>query len=63
MPLKHNKDGSLDIYIQRDSRGTTDEANWLPAAQGAFSVTMRIYWPKESVLDGSWKPPAVHLVQ
>ena len=59
MPLKYNPDGSLDIYIQRDSPGKEKEANWLPAAKGDFSVTMRIYWPKESVLDGSWKPPAI----
>jgi hypothetical protein len=59
MPLKYNPDGSLDIYIQRDSPGIAKEANWLPAAKGGFTVTMRIYWPKESVLDGSWKPPAI----
>jgi hypothetical protein len=59
MPLKYNPDGSLDIYIQRDSPGKEKEANWLPAAKGDFNVTMRIYWPKESVLDGSWKPPAI----
>jgi hypothetical protein len=41
------------------------ESNWLPAAEGEFSVTMRIYWPKEkdpSILDGTWKPPAVKRV-
>jgi hypothetical protein len=62
MPLKYNPDGSLDIYIQHDSPGKDQEANWLPAAKGDFNVTMRIYWPKKSVLDGTWKPPAVKLV-
>lgn len=56
MPLKYNADGSLDIYIQRDSPRKDKEPNWLPAAEGDFSVTMRIYWPKESMLDSSWKP-------
>jgi hypothetical protein len=63
MPLKYNSDGSLDIYIQRDSPGTAKEANWLPAPPGKFSVTLRIYWPKESVLDGTWKPPAIRTAQ
>ncbi len=63
MPLKYNPDGSLDIYIQRDSPGRQKESNWLPAAQGSFDVTMRIYWPKESVLNGSWKPPAIQMAR
>lgn len=62
LPLKRNPDGSLDIYIQRESAGKDKQANWLPAAAGEFSVTMRIYWPKESMLDGSWKPSAVKRV-
>jgi len=63
MPLKRNKDGSLDLYIQHDSPGKEKAANWLPAAQGEFNVTMRIYWPKPEALDGKWKPPAVVKVQ
>ena len=63
MPLKYNEDGSLDIYIQREAPGKDKESNWLPAPEGEFSPTMRIYWPKESVLDGTWKPPAIQLVK
>jgi hypothetical protein len=62
MPLKRNNDGSLDIYIRRDFPGADREPNWLPAPGGNFNVTMRMYWPKHhspSILDGSWKPPAV----
>ncbi len=62
MPLKKNSDGSIDIYIQRESPGKDKESNWLPAAEGEFSITMRMYWPKEtppSIIDGSWKPPAL----
>ena len=59
MPLKYNKDGSLDIYIQRESPGKAKESNWLPAPEGEFSVTMRIYWPKPEALDGTWKPTAI----
>jgi hypothetical protein len=59
MPLKYNKDGSLDVYIQRESPGKDKLANWLPAAEGPFSVTMRIYWPKPEALDGTWKPSPI----
>ncbi len=59
MPLKSNPDGSLDVYIQHDRPADDKAANWLPAPQGGFSVTMRIYWPEGSALDGLWVPPAV----
>lgn len=62
MPLKKNKDGSLDLYVQHDSPGKDKEANWLPASDKDFNVTLRMYWPTEkapSIIDGSWKPPAV----
>jgi hypothetical protein len=57
--LKKNADGSLTIYMQKDSPGADKESNWLPAPNGPIYVVMRIYWPKEAALDGSWKPPAV----
>jgi hypothetical protein len=66
MPFKRNPDGSLDLYIQHESPGKDKEQNWLPAPAGEFNMTMRLYWPKEkdpSILDGSWKPPAVTKVQ
>jgi hypothetical protein len=62
MPLKYNRDGSLDVYIQKDSPGKNKEANWLPAAAGDFSITMRVYWPKPAMLDGSWTPPPLKRV-
>ncbi len=30
---------------------------------GPIYVVMRIYWPKETALNGSWKPPAVQLTK
>jgi hypothetical protein len=57
--LVFNADGSLDIFIQHASPGNDNEANWLPAPEGAFNVTMRLYWPQESVLQGAWSPPAI----
>jgi len=62
-PLITNPDGSIDIYIQRDSPDPAGTPNWLPApAGGNFSLTLRLYWPKESVVDKSWAPPAIQLV-
>jgi hypothetical protein len=68
MPLKYNEDGSLDVYVQKDSPDRDKEANWLPAAAGDFSITMRIYWPKDtppSILppgEGTWQPPGLKRV-
>ena len=34
--------------------------NWLPSTgDEAINLTMRIYAPKRSVLNGEWMPPAV----
>jgi hypothetical protein len=46
MPSKANADGSFDLYFQNDSSGKDKESNWLPAPQGPFNQTMRIYAPK-----------------
>jgi hypothetical protein len=62
MPFKRNADGSLDLYIQNESPGKAKVANWLPAPKGEFNVMMRMYWPNDkalSILDGTWKPPAL----
>ena len=62
--LAFNSDGSLDIYIQRESPGKDKELNWLPApAGGPFTMNLRLYWPKSEILDGSWKPPGVTLAR
>jgi hypothetical protein len=63
-PLINNADGSIDIYIQRDSHDSAKMPNWLPApASGNFSLTLRLYWPKQQVVDKTWVPPAVQLVE
>ncbi len=60
--MKYNADGSLDIYIQSGAPGADKGANWLPApASGPFNLTVRNYWPKEAMLDGTWRPPKVKL--
>jgi hypothetical protein len=60
--LKKNPDGSITLYIQNVSPGAEKEPNWLPAPAGPIYMVMRLYWPKEAALSGSWKPPPVHRV-
>ncbi|MET4029199.1 hypothetical protein ABIB94_000299 [Bradyrhizobium sp. JR7.2] len=63
--MKKNADGSLTLYIQKDSPGVDKESNWLPAPNDEIYLVMRLYWPKTtapSILPaggGSWQPPAV----
>lgn len=58
-PLVRNGDGSFDVYLQAESPGTGTEANWLPVPAAPFSMTLRLYWPDEPALDGSWAMPTV----
>ena len=58
-PVAMNPDGSLDIYIQHDNPGADKVRNWLPAPTGPFLLMMRLYWPDQSVIDGTWKPPGI----
>jgi hypothetical protein len=57
--LKKNPDGSLTLYVPKDSPGTDKESNWLLAPDKAFYMQMRLYWPKQEALDGEWKPAPV----
>lgn len=67
--MKRNEDGSLTLYIQKDSPGADKEANWLPAPDGPIYMVMRLYWPKAeapSILppgEGTWSPPAIQKVR
>ena len=57
------EDGSLTLYIQKDSPGEELEANWLPAPDGPFYCVMRLYGPKEEALSGEWiNPPLVKAI-
>jgi len=63
--MKKSSDGSLTLYIQKDSPGKGKEANWLPAPDGPIYLVLRLYGPKDtppSILPaghGTWKPPAI----
>ncbi|MFJ4946823.1 DUF1254 domain-containing protein [Streptomyces sp. NPDC088760] len=58
-----NADGSVDLYVQRDAPAADKKANWLPAPSGQFNVMLRLYWPQQSVIDGTWTPPAITKAQ
>ena len=60
--LQRNPDGSMDLYIQKESPGPDKQANWLPSPGGEFILMMRLYWPKDEVLDGAWVPPPARRV-
>lgn len=63
--MKTNADGSLSLYIQKESPGREKESNWLPAPDGPIYLVMRLYWPRTeppSILpagQGTWKTPPV----
>jgi hypothetical protein len=55
-------DGSILLYFSNKQPAGVPASNWLPAPPGKFLLMMRNYWPDPtppSLLDGSWKPPAV----
>jgi hypothetical protein len=64
--LKHNPDGSVDLYIQHASPGADKESNWLPAPKDKFILMLRLYWPDEtspSIIDGTWTIPQVKVAE
>jgi len=52
-----SKDGSLTIYMQKESPGKELESNWLPAPDGPFYAVLRLYGPKSEALEGKWVAP------
>jgi len=59
--LAKGADGSVTLYVQRSMDETDSRrSNWLPAPQqGAFNLTMRLYWPKRPAVNADWHPPAI----
>ena len=53
--LRVNPDGSLSVLIQHNEP-KEGPSNWLPVGSGEFYLVMRIYEPKPSVFDGSFRP-------
>jgi len=57
--LRLNPDNSISIVIQQEWPGEAWDHNWLPAPNDAFSLVLRLYWPKTDALSEHWKPPVV----
>jgi hypothetical protein len=58
--FKRDADGGITFYIQHKSPGADQEANWLPSPPSMpFNLTIRVYQPKKSLLDGTYKIPPV----
>jgi hypothetical protein len=58
--LAPNADGSVDILLQ--STPPLLQSNWLPTPAGPFTLTLRLYWPDSTILNGKWTIPGVDLV-
>jgi hypothetical protein len=60
--LETDADGGITLYIQHESPGADLESNWLPTPEGPFVMSMRLYWPKQEALNGTWKQPPLRRV-
>ncbi|MGO4326531.1 DUF1254 domain-containing protein [Cupriavidus sp. 2TAF22] len=60
--LKYNRDGSLDLVIQNARPPASQLPNWLPAPADGFNLMLRVYWPKQAMLDGTWVVPPVERI-
>jgi len=56
--LKYNSDGSLTIYMSH-KMPKEGPGNWLPAPDGPFDILLRLYGPKEEVMNNTWVPQPV----
>lgn len=65
--LQRSDNGSIKLYLQPDSPGVENEANWLPSPDGKpFEVMLRMYGPNQkspSIFDETWAPPKILKVQ
>ncbi|MFI7004376.1 DUF1254 domain-containing protein [Nocardia sp. NPDC050175] len=59
IPVVPNPDGSIDLAVQQADPGPdVPPGNWLPIPEsGQFSLTLRLYAPKDEAIQGRWQPP------
>jgi hypothetical protein len=55
--LHRDADGSLTIVIQHEP--PSDTSNWLPAPAAPFRPILRLYQPRASILNGTYKIPPI----
>lgn len=62
--LTYEKDGSLKLYVSPEYNSKWSMSNWLPSPKkDKIMLTMRMYVPKQSVVEGLWYPPLVTLIE
>lgn len=61
VPVVAGPDGTVEIVVQNANPGpAVPTGNWLPIpVSGKFSLTMRLYAPKQQALEGNWPIPAL----
>ncbi|EAH3957204.1 DUF1214 domain-containing protein, partial [Listeria monocytogenes] len=58
--LEYDLDGGLTLYISAKKPAGDTLTNWLPAPEKQeFTIDLRMYLPKQEVLNGSWVVPAL----
>ncbi len=61
--LRRDPDGGLTIHLQPESPGPENEANWLPtSARQDWFVILRMYRPRPTVVEATWKCPGIQRV-
>ncbi len=62
--LKKDADGGLTLlYPERVPGQGHRNPTGCPRQRGHSPCTMRLYWPKEAALDGSWTAPKMEIVK
>lgn len=58
--LSYEPDGSLKLYVAAVPPGDAPTTNWLPAPKDrSFTLTLRMYAPKEEVISGEYYAPPI----
>ncbi|ECK6840049.1 DUF1214 domain-containing protein, partial [Listeria monocytogenes] len=58
--LEYDLDGGLTLYISANKPADDKLSNWLPAPENQeFTIDLRMYLPKQDVLNGNWVVPAL----
>ncbi|WP_375205025.1 DUF1254 domain-containing protein [Hyphococcus sp.] len=57
--LRADENGDIVISFATKKPDDVPAENWLPVPAGPFEVTLRMYWPREDILEGGWSVPDI----
>lgn len=60
--LQTGEDGSVTIVVQHAPPGPDAVSNWLPCPPGPFRPIMRMYQPRQPILDGTYRLPPIRRI-